>query len=202
MVAGGCEAVVGAAAGVAETFDTDQLAGDAAGAVGVTNVGVAIAAGAEAIDEGCVAVVAPMGADDPTAVTGELVTGGAEVAGAVLVGATAPVGVAVTTEAAGGTGWLAAGCDANALDVPAALNAVPVDEVAVLIGSVETGAEGCAAIDPDVKLTGVAVAVAGVAAGAGSLAVEPTGEAEAPVIDGVTAGVTVEAGADARVNEP
>ncbi|WP_206685717.1 hypothetical protein, partial [Escherichia coli] len=59
-IAAGCGATVDAATGLADrSFDTDQLADDAAGAGGVVNVGVATAAGADGIDGACVAAVAP-----------------------------------------------------------------------------------------------------------------------------------------------
>lgn len=74
-VAAGCGAAIDAAAGVADTFGVDQLADEAAGAGGVANVVVAVAAGADAIGSGCVAVVVAMGASDPAAATGEPATG-------------------------------------------------------------------------------------------------------------------------------
>lgn len=114
------------AAGAAETFDTDQLAGDEAEAVGVANVVASMAAGAETIDGASVAVVAPKDVSEPVGVTGELAIGCAGVAAAVA------IGVVAVSEAAGGTGRLAAGCGATALEVPNVPNVVPVDEVAGL----------------------------------------------------------------------
>ncbi|UKD10693.1 hypothetical protein L3V59_13580 [Burkholderia aenigmatica] len=109
-VAAGCGgAMVDAAAGVAATFDTDQLAGDEAGAGGVANAVAPIATGAEAIDGASVAVVVPKDVSEPAGVTVELAIGCAGVAAAVAIGATAPVDGAVMSEAAGGTGRLAAG---------------------------------------------------------------------------------------------
>lgn len=112
-----------------------------------------------------------------------------------VIGVTAPEGGVVTTEAAGGTGRLAAGCGAGVPDPP---NVVPVDEVAVLAERVDAGAKGCAAIEPDAIFTGVAGAVTGVAAGAGVCVVEPDVEPDTPVVGGVAACVTV----DARGSEP
>lgn len=112
-----------------------------------------------------------------------------------VIGATAPEDDVVTTEAAGGTGRLAAGCGAVEPDPP---NVVPLDEAAVLAGRVDAGAKGCAAIEPDAKLTGAVGVVAGVAAGAGVCIVEPDVESDAPAVDGVEAGATI----DARGSEP
>lgn len=112
---------------------------------------------------------------------------------------TAPEGDVVTTEAAGGTGRLAAGCGAVEPDPP---NVVPVDEVAVLVDRVDAGAKGCAAIEPDAKFTGVAGAVAGVAVGAGACVVEPDVEFGAPAVDGAAVGAAIDAGVDSREREP
>lgn len=116
-----------------------------------------------------------------------------------VIGATAPEDDVVTTEAAGGTGRLAVGCGAVALDLP---NVVPVDWIAVLADRVDAGAKGCAAIEPDAKLTGAAGAVAGVAAGAGACVVEPDVESGAPGVDGAAAGAAIDAGVDSREREP
>lgn len=105
----------------------------------------------------------------------------------------------VTTEAAGSTGRLVVGCGAAVPDAP---NGVPVDEVAVLAGRVGAGAEGCAAIEPDAKFAGAAGAVADDVAGADACAIEPDAEPDAPLVDGVAAGATVDAGVDARASEP
>lgn len=186
-VVAGCRA---AAAGVAATFGTCQLAGDeaGAGAGGAANVVAPIAAGAEAIDGACVGAVAPKDGSEPVGATGEPVIGCAGVAAADVIGATAPGDGAVVSETAGGTGRLAAGCGATGPEVPNVPNVVPVDELAGL---------ACAgAGEPDAMFTGIAVASAGAAAGTG--AVEPDVEADVPAVDGVTTG---DVGVDARGNE-
>lgn len=161
-----------------------------------------IATGAEAIDGAGVAAVALNDISEPPGVTGEPEIGCAGVAAAVAIGATATADGAVMSEAAGGTGRLAAGCGATApegLNVP---NVVPVDEVAGLTGGVGAGAEGGAVIEPDATLTGVAVPIADEATGAGAGAFEPDVEADGLTVDGVTVGATFGAGVDARESEP
>ena len=116
-----------------------------------------------------------------------------------VIGVTAPEDDVVTTEAAGGTGRLAAGCGVVEPDLP---NVVPVDEAAGLADRVDAGAKGCAAIEPDAKLTGAAGAGVGVAAGAGACAVELNVESDAPAVDGAVAGTAVDAGVDSRESEP
>lgn len=111
-----------------------------------------------------------------------------------VIGATAPEDVAVVAAGAGGTGRLAAGCDAIApegLNVP---NAVPVDEVAGVAGCVGAGAADGAAPEPDTTFTGAEGETAGV--------LEPDVEAVGLAVDGVTAGTTGDAGVVARENEP
>lgn len=120
------------AVGAAETFDTDQLAGDEAEAGGVANVVASTAAGAEAIDGVSVAVATPKDVREPVGTTGELAIGCAGVAAAVAIGAIAADDVAAVSEAAVGTGRLVAGCGATAPEVPNVPNVVPVDEVAGL----------------------------------------------------------------------
>lgn len=191
-VVAGCRA---AAAGVAATSGTCQLAGDeaGAGAGGAANVVASIAAGAEAIDGACVGAVAPKDGSEPVGATGEPEIGCAGVAAADVIGATAPGDGAVVSETAGGTGRLAAGCGATGPEVPNpevtnVPNVVPVDELAGL---------ACAgAGEPDAVFTGIAVASASVAAGTG--AVEPDVEADVPAVNGVTTG---DVGVDARGNE-
>ncbi|WP_419762316.1 hypothetical protein [Burkholderia contaminans] len=173
--------------GAAETFGTDQLAGDEVGAAGEANVAASMAAGAEAIDGASAAVVAPKDVSEPE-------IGCAGVAAAVVIGATAPEDVAVVAAGAGGTGRLAAGCDAvvpDGLNVP---NAVPVDEDAGVVGYVGAGAADGAATEPDVTFTGAEVEAAG--------ALEPDVEAVGLAVDGVTAGTTGDAAADALENAP
>jgi len=117
----------------------------------------------------------------------------------VVIGVIAPEDDVVTTEAAGGTGGLAAGCGVVEPDLP---NVVPVDEAAGLADRVDAGAKGCAAIEPDAKLTGAAGAGVGVAAGAGACAVELNVESDAPAVDGAVAGTAVDAGVNSRESEP
>lgn len=194
IVATGCGAVADGAAGTAETFDTDQLAGDEAEAGGGANVVASIAAGAEAVDGASAAVVAPKDVSEPAGATSELAIGCAGVAAAMVIGATAPEDVAVVAVGAGGTGRLAAGCDATALEVPYVPNVVPVDEVDGVAGCVGASADDGAATEPDTTFTGVVIAIAGV--------LEPDVEAVGLAVDGATAGATDDAGVDARGNEP
>ncbi|BBA42916.1 hypothetical protein [Burkholderia sp. BCCCDS03] len=188
IVAAGCGGTTGDVAdGAAETVDTDQLAGDEVGAAGGANVAASMAAGAEAIDGASAAVVAPNDVSEPK-------IGCAGVAAAVVIGATAPEDVAVVAAGAGGTGRLAAGCDAvvpDGLNMP---NAVPVDGVAGVVGYVGAGAADGAATEPDVTFTGAEVEAAGV--------LEPDVEAVGLAAAGVTAGTTGDAGADALENAP
>lgn len=101
-------------------------------------------------------------------------------------------------DAAGDAGRPIAGCGATALDEPdGAKVVVPVnvvDVVAVSAENVDAGAEDGAAMGADVKVAGVAVAGAGVA---GACAVEPNVEPDAPVVDGVAAGASVDPGVEA-----
>lgn len=144
-----------------------------------------------------------MDVSGPAAATGALAIGCAGVAAAVVVGASALKDVKdvdVAADAVGDTGRLIGGCRATA---PDALNGakvvVPVDVAAVSTGNADADGEDGAAIDVDVKVAGVAVAGTGVT---GACAVEPNVEADAPVVDGITAGASVDAGVEARESEP
>ena len=119
---------------------------------------------------------------------------GACVAAAVVVGAIVPKDGDAAADEAGDAGRPMAGSGATAPDEPdGAKVVVPVDVVAVSVGSVDARAKDDAAMGADVKVASVEVA--------GACAVEPSVEPDAPVVDGVTAGASVDSGVEAPDSE-